>query len=206
MVQPKKAIYDTDNPDRGLCSIDGCYNLQHNHGNRRWGKFCDTHHNEPIARAKRKRARDLHRGMLKTETAARNIEYRRNIDALRIFPRPCSVCGKSRQRTGFRTVLSTTCRSCKTEQAKNTYNKRLYGIDNNQYRAMLLSQNGVCAICGMPPKAGHRLVIDHCHSTSVVRGLLCGKCNIGLGHFGDDLDLLASATSYIINGKLKVVC
>lgn len=69
--------------------------------------------------------------------------------------------------------------------------KGLYGMTPGDYESMLASQGGVCKICGSPPPGpndGRRkrfLDVDHCHSTGIVRGLLCGKCNKGLGVMGD---------------------
>ena len=59
---------------------------------------------------------------------------------------------------------------------------------------------GNCEICGIAEKELSRaLAVDHCHDKKKVRGLLCTKCNMGLGYFEDNLDLLASASSYLIN-------
>jgi len=62
---------------------------------------------------------------------------------------------------------------------------------------MLDEQEGVCAICRRPPSAMTHLAVDHDHSTGVVRGLLCGACNLGLGNFRDDPDLLWRANQYL---------
>ena len=65
-------------------------------------------------------------------------------------------------------------------------------------------QKGLCAICQRENtqksrKKGEicRLAIDHCHETGKVRGLLCGACNKGLGHFEDDIELLLTAIIYL---------
>ncbi len=60
-----------------------------------------------------------------------------------------------------------------------------YGITVEQYDAMLRQQNGLCAICGRAPKR-FRLAVDHDHETGEIRGLLCTRCNLGLGWFRDD--------------------
>jgi hypothetical protein len=39
--------------------------------------------------------------------------------------------------------------------------------------------------------------IDHCHKTRTVRGLLCGKCNVGLGYYDDNPAFLRKAADYI---------
>lgn len=65
-------------------------------------------------------------------------------------------------------------------------------------------QGNRCAICGTHaddiPHANFKhnpLVIDHCHTTGKVRGLLCPTCNSGLGHFHDDVGKLANAIAYL---------
>lgn len=52
-----------------------------------------------------------------------------------------------------------------------------YGLTPQQVDAMWEKQQGLCAICEMPM---NRPVIDHCHSTGAVRGILCHACNIKL--------------------------
>jgi len=59
---------------------------------------------------------------------------------------------------------------------------------------MLKQQGGVCAIC---KKKGRPLGVDHCHSTGKVRGILCGKCNSGLGFYDDDSDVMRAAAAYL---------
>lgn len=72
--------------------------------------------------------------------------------------------------------------------------KTAYGISKEQYDNMLADQDNRCAICNdfMP-----RPYVDHCHSNNKVRGLLCMKCNTGLGQFRDDIKIMNSAIQYI---------
>lgn len=77
-----------------------------------------------------------------------------------------------------------------------------YGISLEQYRAMLLEQNGVCKICEKPETMAQNgrivpLCVDHDHEDNSIRGLLCQHCNKALGHFMDRQDLLARAISYL---------
>lgn len=63
---------------------------------------------------------------------------------------------------------------------------------------MLVRQGGVCAICGGPPDGRwKRFHVDHCHKTGRVRGLLCRKCNNGLGNFGDSVETMRKAIAYL---------
>jgi hypothetical protein len=47
----------------------------------------------------------------------------------------------------------------------------------------------------------HSIAIDHSHITNHIRGLLCNKCNLGLGFFRDDLNLLQNAIDYLADNS-----
>lgn len=75
--------------------------------------------------------------------------------------------------------------------------KRNYGITKSDYDALLERQHGVCAISGCG--SAKRLVVDHCHTTGAVRGILCNACNHTLGRLGDTADgVRASAASMLL--------
>jgi hypothetical protein len=75
--------------------------------------------------------------------------------------------------------------------------KSKYGITLEDYNQMYDLQSGVCKICGQAETNGKRIAIDHNHITGKVRGLLCNHCNIGLGKFFDNPQLLQSAINYL---------
>jgi hypothetical protein len=77
--------------------------------------------------------------------------------------------------------------------------KHRYSIDYDTYSQMYADQDGKCKICGDYKELGGHggLLIDHCHITKEVRGLLCNKCNSGLGMFNDNEELLLRAINYI---------
>lgn len=94
----------------------------------------------------------------------------------------------------------------KTDKGKNTYLKRLFNFSLIEYNNLLLKQNNVCAICDCPEKiidkrTGNikRLSVDHCHNTNKVRGLLCQRCNTGIGKFEDNVELITKAATYVLN-------
>lgn len=76
---------------------------------------------------------------------------------------------------------------------KKTQLEKKYGITTEDHEQMLKEQGGACAIC----KEVGPLVVDHCHQTTVVRGLLCSHCNLGLGHFKDNAGTLRAAANYL---------
>lgn len=75
------------------------------------------------------------------------------------------------------------------------YRLRSKGLTPDAEAILLEQQSGVCAICGKPDK--RKLSIDHCHETGAIRGLLCRRCNLGLGCFGDDVEALKKAIEYL---------
>lgn len=92
------------------------------------------------------------------------------------------------------------------EKAKNLDLKKYYGITLQEYEALLVAQNGVCAICGGKETtkdkdgAPRRMPVDHCHTTGRIRGLLCTQCNRGLGMFSDSPERLRAAANYLEKG------
>lgn len=70
-----------------------------------------------------------------------------------------------------------------------------YGLTLEDYNYMKSLQEKKCLIC----KSEKKLVVDHCHISGKVRGLLCDKCNLGIGHFKDDIENLKRAIIYLEN-------
>lgn len=69
--------------------------------------------------------------------------------------------------------------------------KRNFGIDLEQYDAMLEAQGDACAFCGKTQEENRKnLAVDHDHDTGEVRWLLCNNCNAGLGYFQDSPAML----------------
>ena len=78
--------------------------------------------------------------------------------------------------------------------------RKLYGMTPEEYDEWFYKQGGQCAICGREDagrKGSKYFSIDHDHKTGKVRGLLCRHCNVGLGSFMDDPELLVSAIQYL---------
>lgn len=85
--------------------------------------------------------------------------------------------------------------------ARDRYLQRQYGISELEYKARLLSQNNSCLLCGV--EFNHSTwcadspVVDHCHTSGHVRGILCNECNRGLGYFHDNKETLMNAIQYL---------
>jgi hypothetical protein len=119
----------------------------------------------------------------------------------RFKPKPCRLCG-----TQFNPLAPShlyCSDACSQRGLTSAYLKRNYGITIEDYERMLEAQNHRCKLCGGdgfpmdPARHKVRLVVDHCHETGEIRGLLCHNCNRGLGLFKDNPSLLLSAAAYL---------
>lgn len=79
-----------------------------------------------------------------------------------------------------------------------------YGVSPERLAEMVKAQDGKCAICGKAEQSCdgasgklRDLSIDHDHETGDARGLLCNRCNRGLGYFMDSAELLRAAIAYL---------
>lgn len=85
-----------------------------------------------------------------------------------------------------------------SDATRASYLKRVYGITLEQYACMLDHQQGACWICGWQWREGkRRLAVDHDHKSNIVRGLLCYRCNKGIGVFRDNASTLKRASEYL---------
>lgn len=80
--------------------------------------------------------------------------------------------------------------------------RKRYGIGLEEYEALIEAQENRCAICKvaaptLAEQADRRWNVDHCHTDGHVRGLLCNRCNLGIGKFADNPDLLRAAANYV---------
>jgi hypothetical protein len=81
--------------------------------------------------------------------------------------------------------------------------KSTYGISIQYYNELLRRQNHACGICERPFRETPH--VDHCHLTRWVRGLLCRKCNLGMGHFEDNPVFLFKAALYALRWYLHLL-
>lgn len=93
-----------------------------------------------------------------------------------------------------RKELGTTSSQVQTLEQRRRYNLRYnYNLTPEEFNKLAEAQGEKCAIC----KKSKPLKVDHDHKTKRVRGLLCDRCNHGLGHFFDDPQLLQAAIYYL---------
>lgn len=80
-------------------------------------------------------------------------------------------------------------------QRRSAHLRREYGLSLADYDRMVLEQGAACGICGEPQSTP--MVVDHCHESNAVRGLLCAPCNLMIGIAKDRPDVLVAAANYL---------
>ena len=85
------------------------------------------------------------------------------------------------------------CRACRSEYRNEISRGKFRSVISDEALKELKETTKECVICGSEEK----LVVDHDHKTGNVRGMLCNRCNRGLGHFRDDPMLLEFAAQYL---------
>ena len=131
----------------------------------------------------------------------------------------CNKCKQVKTEEEFHPSHGNSCKKCMSEYRKARYAKGLhkawkkpeksilsqyvrksrlkkYDLTKDQYESLVNEQHGRCAICGIRPLFT-KLVVDHDHNTGKFRGLLCYKCNVGLGFMRDDPEILNGAIMYL---------
>lgn len=107
----------------------------------------------------------------------------------RLFPY-CKKCANKINR-----LYKTKYKQKYKELSRDNHLYRNYGIGLKEFNRLYQEQEGKCKIC----KKEKALMIDHNHNTNKNRGLLCNNCNVGLGHFKDDVESLKNAIVYLEN-------
>jgi len=150
--------------------------------NRR-GFFGGRHHTPEARRLIGAAARGRGRGGFNVRVKCPNCQREMSPANLVRHLKPCETYGDySRKRKNRQRLL------------------RSYGLNLLLYEAILNKQGGVCAICFQPEKRrGRSLVVDHDHSSHLIRGLLCCRCNRLLGFVEDEQALLMAAARYLIS-------
>jgi hypothetical protein len=75
--------------------------------------------------------------------------------------------------------------------------KRNFGITLEDWFGLFEKQGRKCAICGDSKLGQGRFCTDHNHKTNKVRGILCTRCNRGIGLLKDSIIVLQAAIKYL---------
>lgn len=140
-------------------------------------------------------------GVAKPKTIVWWIDGKRRCQTCKLYQDP-SLYGKNVKSDDGRSPI---CKPCLREREL----VKKYGITLAAYDEILAAQKGGCAICGITPEeAGKSLAVDHDHGCcgyrrdgrtcgKCTRALLCESCNLGIGKFNDQADLLEKAAAYL---------
>lgn len=110
-----------------------------------------------------------------------------------------------KERLELETLLTKKTKALKFKGDRLSANFNLSWYD---YLSLMESQDFSCAICGAPFSASSDAQVDHDHSCcpeagkscgGCIRGLLCPRCNMGIGYFQDDAERLLRARTYLLD-------
>lgn len=113
--------------------------------------------------------------------------------------RTCTGCGETKPLTEVyfmyapraKFKLMSRCRACRNKESLEAQTLKMYEMTTAEVKEF--RDRAFCEICG----SDSRLVIDHCHVEGQVRGVLCSKCNTGIGQFDEDKGKLLGAIRYV---------
>jgi hypothetical protein len=117
----------------------------------------------------------------------------------------CKACQKTAIVSGYRNNPTKHAAYNREWSRKNPHLKADYalktrlGLPHGTYARLLAGQRGLCAIC-RTDNPGSRLTrfhVDHDAATGKTRGLLCERCNRGIGSLQHDVAILREAITYL---------
>lgn len=135
---------------------------------------------------------------------------RTSADGFQYACKPCqvkSVTASRRKDPTSHRRSSKNWREANTERHAGNNLRWKYGVAHGTYERLFELQGGKCAICETtdPGARLDRFHLDHCHDTNVVRGLLCSRCNTGIGQLRHSVDLLLKAGDYLLKEPPEVM-
>ena len=117
----------------------------------------------------------------------------------------CPVCSVEKQRVRSReyeSKLRSTEEGLRKHRQRNLYCRRkAYGITPEVFESMFVQQGRCCAICRGTNPGPKDWALDHDHKTGRARGILCVRCNTGIGLLRDDVATLLNAIDYLCKSR-----
>ncbi len=119
--------------------------------------------------------------------------------------RLCRVCQAQKEMSQFdragtpgAMTRRRVCRRCRYEAQRPRQavlaRVRKYGITEEAFVSALADG---CVVCMRDLDGGRSTHVDHDHETGMVRGILCGLCNVGIGMFQNNPEIARRAADYL---------
>ena len=187
----------------GFCPVDGGHEFTYYPRKGKTRKYCSPAH-ASVASAKRQLLRN-------SELSERRCPRCDTIKPSKAFSAPsaayCKPCmadwARDRRKKGI----------ASTPEYTRIVNLRRYGLTPETFADKLAAQGGRCDICGTREPGGQGWHVDHDHSCcntrknscgKCLRGILCTRCNIGIGNFKDDPVVILAARNYILKYRGEI--
>lgn len=125
----------------------------------------------------------------------------------------CKVCTATKNKSWYVENKERHAATCASWYSKNKekanksgtdwHYRNNYGISYEDFILLAGKQQNKCAICSttlvFSGRGTNRAVMDHCHTTGNIRGVLCSSCNQGIGLLREDIDILKGSILYLEN-------
>lgn len=120
------------------------------------------------------------------------IDFSKSVRKIGGLEDACKPCHRERTRQHRQKDRTQTNLYAKFHRHRN-----LIGFSREVFEVTFEAQKGCCKICGDKLEHPKHIHVDHCHTTNVFRGILCNRCNVGLGYFRDNPEILRKAADYV---------
>lgn len=137
-------------------------------------------------------SKDKHR--LEKANARAKLYYQNNKDKVKAY----KAGYQSRKKWELNEISSEYYYANKEEQLRKNRDrniKKRFNLSRSEYDAIMSIK--ICGICQDDETSGKSFVLDHCHNTNKVRGVLCRPCNAALGVFKDNIETLQKGIQYL---------
>lgn len=126
----------------------------------------------------------------------------------------CVTCGATKEWWHNRAPHGN-CKDCQRAAKKptvydRTYHrvnnlKKKYGLTVEQWAELLEACSHRCVVCEKPFSSTRLPCADHDHVTGLLRGVICGPCNLAIGYAHDDVGWFTRVSSYLTSPPATLI-
>lgn len=199
-----------------ICEVEGCEREARFAPRGEFGCMCPMHYKRWLAKGHPGQAAPLVNRTTRRPCARRvrkGVAEKRCNRCNKFFPEDTGFHGTSGECKPCHALTGAEWREANREKAREgaRHSARKYrlGVTKSEYLEIIERAQGLCEVCGCDPERDRPekpfLAVDHNHATGEVRGALCYRCNIAIGHMEDDPDRLIAAARYLQGGDVKSI-